>query len=147
MDVATAVRGATGWAKKGEVSVEVLDDLLPGINAWIEGKPIAIIETLLKGNPNGGTEAERICPRSRDLIGTVVPRGLSFVLGIVSSAVLELDPFDQQEGLSRELIEALSTSVRLGFDTLEKQMFAISNTKLLGRVQAHEAWAAANKGR
>jgi hypothetical protein len=61
--------------------------------------------------------------------------------------VLELNPFDQQEGLSRELIEALSTSVRRGFDTLEKQMFAISNTKLIGRVQAHEAWAAANKSR
>jgi hypothetical protein len=142
IDVAGAARGATGRKKAGEVSGEVLDDLRPGIIAWIKGKTVAEIEVVLGGDPNGGSKAQRVCPRSRDLIETVIPRAVSFILSIISYAVLELNPFGQQEGLSRELIEGLSTAVRLGFDELEKQAFASDDAKLLGRVQAHEAWAA-----
>jgi hypothetical protein len=56
-------------------------------------------------------------PCSRELIGTVIPRWLSFILGIVSYTVLELDPFGKQEDLSREIIESLSTAVRFRFDS------------------------------
>jgi hypothetical protein len=59
--------------------------------------------------------------------------------------VLELDPFDEQEDLDSELIESLSTAVRLGFDKVEKLTFATENANIIGRVQAHEAWAAQNK--
>jgi hypothetical protein len=99
---------------------------------------------VLGGNPNG-PDSKRTCPRSRELIGTVIPRALSFILSIVSYAVLELDPFDEQEELDSELIESLSTAVRLGFDKVEKLTFATENTNIIGRVQAHEAWAAQNK--
>jgi hypothetical protein len=77
----------------------------------------------------------------------VVPRAFSFILGIVSYAVLELDPFDDQEDLSRELVENLSTAVRLGFDEVEKITFAIQNPRLLGRVQVHQTWAERSSGR
>ena len=70
---------------------------------------------------------------------------MSFILSIVSYTVLELDPFEEQEDLSRELIESLSTAVRLGFDEVEKLKFATENAKLLGRVQAHQGWDAENE--
>jgi hypothetical protein len=69
---------------------------------------------------------------------------MSFIFSIVSYTVLELDPFEEQEELSRELIESLSTAVRLGFDDVERLKFATRDPKLLGRVQAHQAWAAEN---
>jgi hypothetical protein len=36
----------------------------------------------------------------------------------------------------------LSTAVRRGFDTPAKLQFALNDKKLIGRVQAHKAWAA-----
>lgn len=81
------------------------------------------------------------CPRARELIGTLIPRAPSFILSIVSYAVLDLDPFGRQEELDREMIESLGTAVRLGYDAVEKMSFATQNMNLLGRVQTHRAWA------
>ena len=141
-DVARAARAATGSKKDGEVGTDTLNSLLPGIKAWISGKPIADIEIVLGGNPHAASDTQRVCPRARELVGTVVPRALSFILSIVSYVVTELDPFDAQEDLSRELVESLGTAVRLGYDSVEKLTFATQNASLLGRVQAHRAWAA-----
>ena len=115
---------------------------MPGVKAWISGKPIAEIETALGGNPHAASDTQRVCPCSRELVGTVIPRALSFVLSIVSYVVTELHPFNSQEELSRELVESLGTAVRLGYDSVEKLSFATQGTNLLGRVQAHRAWAA-----
>lgn len=141
-DVAGAARAAAGSKKDGEVGADTLDGLLPGVKAWILGKPIAEIEIALGGNPLAASDTKRICPRSRELVGTVIPRTLSFILSIVSYVVTELDPFDTQEELSRELVESLGTAVRLGYDSVEKLTFSTQNANLLGRVQAHRAWAA-----
>lgn len=140
-DVARAARAATGSKKDGEVGADTLSSLLPGIKAWISGKPIADIEIALGGNPHKASDTQRICPRARELVGTVIPRALSFILSIVSYVVTELDPFDAQEELSRELVESLATAARLGYDSVEKLTFATQNASLLGRVQAHRAWA------
>ena len=135
-------RSRTGGKKDGEVGADTLDGLLPGVKAWILEKPIAEIEISLGGNPLAASDTKRICPRSRELVGTVIPRTLSFILSIVSYVVTELDPFDTQEELSRELVESLGTAVRLGYDSVEKLNFSTQNANLLGRVQAHRAWAA-----
>jgi hypothetical protein len=141
-DVARAARAATGGKKDGEVGADTLNSLLPGIKAWISGKPIAHIEIALGGNPNAASDTQRICPRARELVGTVIPRALSFILSIVSYVVTELDLFNAQEELSRELVESLGTAVRLGYNSVEKLTFATQNASLLSRVQAHRAWAA-----
>jgi hypothetical protein len=141
-DVARAARAATGSRRNGEVGADTLNTLLPGIKEWISGKPIVDIEIALGGNPHKASDTRRICPRARELVGTVIPRTLSFILSIVSYVVTELAPFDAQEGLSRELVESLGTAVRLGYDSVEKLTFAMQNATLLGRVQAHRAWAA-----
>jgi superfamily II DNA/RNA helicase len=144
-DVTGAVRASTGRKKPGDIDVDTLDDLRPAITAWVMGKTIAEIETVLGGNPQGSGASEQTCPRSRELIGSVIPRAMSFIFSIVSYTVLELDPFDEQEDLSSELIEGLSTAVRLGFDDIEKLKFATADPSLLGRVQAHKAWAIENE--
>jgi hypothetical protein len=51
-------------------------------------------------------------------------------------------PSVKKEGLNPELVELLSTAVRRGFDTPAKLQFALNDKKLIGRVQAHQAWAA-----
>lgn len=141
-DVARAARAATGGKKDGEVGADTLNSLLPGIKAWISGKPIADIEIALGGNPNAASDSQRICPRARELVGTVIPRAFSFILSIVSYVVTELDPFDAQKELSRELVESLGTAVRLGYNSVEKLTFATQNASLLSRVQVHRAWVA-----
>ena len=143
-DIAGAIRASTGRKKGGDVDAGILDELRPAITAWVKGKTIAEIETVLGGKPHGSARNERVCPRSRELIGTVIPRALSFIFSIVSYTLLELELFEEQEELSRELIEGLSPAVRLGFDDVEKLKFATGDPKLLGRVQAHRAWAAEN---
>ena len=142
-DVKGAVLGATG-SKKGEdsqITSDSLDALLPGLRAWIQGSPLCEIEVLLGGEPNSTKAGERMCPRARDLVGTVIPRGLSFVIGLVSHVVEEVDPFEEQEELGEELVEALGAAVRKGFDTPEKLVFATENPTILSRVQVHQAWA------
>lgn len=142
-DVKGAILGATG-SKKGkgsQITSNSLDALLPGLRAWIQGSSLCVLEELLGGEPNSTKAGERMCPRSRDLVGIVIPRGLSFVIGLISHVVKEVDPFEAQEELDEELVEALGAAVRKGFDTLEKLVFATENPKILSRVQAHQAWA------
>jgi hypothetical protein len=82
----------------------------------------------------------RTCPRARELVSSIIPRGFSFIIGLVSHVVAEVDPFDEQEELSRQLVECLGTAVRKGFDSPEKVFFASENPGILSRVQVHQRW-------
>lgn len=145
-DVAGAARAATGRKKAGPVDADVLAIVRPAITAWVRGKTVAEIEVILGGDPESSPATARTCPRSRELVGSVIPRAISFVLSIVSYTVLDLDPFGGQDDLDREVVESLSTAVRLGFDDVQKLKFAAEHTEILGRVQAHMAWANENDG-
>lgn len=140
-EVARGIAGATGRKKDGEVTAVALTDISPGVIAWVKGEPLRIIEEKLGGDPDSDSNTRRICPRARELVGTVIPRGLSFIAGIISRIVEDLDPFDQQETLDRDVVGSLSAAIRKGFDTKEKLQYAIEHNHLLGRVQAHAAWA------
>ncbi|WP_426424203.1 DEAD/DEAH box helicase [Bradyrhizobium genosp. A] len=139
-DVAGAARAATGRKKAGPVDEDVLAEVRQAITGWVRGKTVAEIEVILGGDPDSSSATARTCPRSRELIGSVIPRAISFVLSIVSYTVLDLDPFGDQDDLEREVVESLSTAVRLGFDDVEKLKFAAEHPEILGRVQAHLAW-------
>jgi hypothetical protein len=143
-DVKRAVLGACGAKKDGEVTSEELKLLLRGLVAWIRGRPLAAIEAELGGDPHTGSTVERVCPRARELVGSVIPRGFSFVVGLVSHVVQEVDPFDVQEDLSRRLIESLGTAVRKGYDLPEKVSFAVDHPAILSRVMVHRLWAQQN---
>jgi hypothetical protein len=141
-DIASSMLAATGRKKTDLLTGDALNEVLAGVIAWIAGKTIREIEDILGGCPDTGSATAKHCPRSRELVGTVIPRGMSFILGLVSHVVRQIDPFDKQEDLNAELIELLSTAVRRGFDTSMKLQFALNDKKLIGRVQAHKAWAA-----
>jgi len=115
--------------------------ILPGLRAWIAGKPLAAIEKELGGDPDTGSLTKQVCPRARELVGSVIPRGLSFIMGLVSHVLEQVDPLDTQENLSRQLVECLGTAVQKGYDSPEKVFFAGDNPTVLSRVQLHELWA------
>jgi len=146
LDIRGNVLAACGVTKKGsEVTSAVLAQLLPGLHAWVSGQSIVEIEVALGGDPCASAPTKRVCPRARELAGSVIPRGISFIMGLVCHVVEGVDPFDQQENLSRQLVESLSVAVRKGFDTPEKLAFSSDNTRILSRVQLHKAWAEQNE--
>jgi hypothetical protein len=116
-DVQRSILGACGVKKDADLNERELTLILPGLLAWIRGKPLAFIEKELGGEPDGGSLAKQVCPRARELVGSVIPRGFSFVMGLVSHVVEQADPFDTQEDLSRELIECLGTAMHQGGST------------------------------
>lgn len=61
-------------------------------------------------------------------------------MGLVTRVVTEINPYDSQESLSPEVVEALSTAIRLGYDTPEKLAFSIANPAILSRVGVHQAF-------
>lgn len=144
-DVQGSVCAATGRKKAAELGADEVADLVPGINSWIKGLPLRDVEISLGGDPDSTTNNARVCIRARELISSVIPRGLSFIMGLVTHVAKEINPYDAQEELSKDLVEILGTAVRLGFDTPEKALFAINNPRILSRVQAHNAFNNTNK--
>jgi hypothetical protein len=140
-DVKRSVLGACGAKKDGEITAEELILILPGLPAWIRGRPLSFIEKELGGEPDGSSLPKQVCPRARELVGSVIPRGFSFVMGLVSHVIEQADPFDTQKDLARQLIECLGTAVRRGYDTPEKVLFAGDHPAVLCRVRMHELWA------
>lgn len=126
--------------KRKDIEPADLTHVLEGIYAWTTGQPLCVIEDLLGGNPNAKASTKSICPKARKLVSTVIPRGISFILGLVSHVVKDVDPFEQQEDLDKQLVECLGTAVRKGFDSTEKLLFANDNPSILSRVQIHETW-------
>lgn len=143
-DVNGAILAATGHKKTDPLTGDIMAELLPGILGWIEGRSLRDIELILGGKPDEKAYTLRVCPRARELVSSVIPRGLSFIMGVVAHIVEDLDPFDQQDDLDRGVVEALSPAVRRGYDTPEKLSFATENKAILSRVQAHTAWSSAN---
>lgn len=140
-DVKKSVLGATGRNKNGDLSDDVLAALSPGIFAWLAGSPLRDVEIALGGEPGSDNPSAKACPRARELVGTILPRGLSFVMGLVTRIVTEINPYDSQESLSSEVVEALSTAIRLGYDSPEKLAFSIANPAILCRVAVHQAYS------
>jgi hypothetical protein len=81
-----------------------------------------------------------MCPKARDLVSNVIPRGISFIVGLIAHVVTQLDPFDVQEDLDRQVVECLSSCVRKGFNSVEKFHFAAERDEIFSRVQAHREW-------
>jgi hypothetical protein len=139
-DVNGAILGACGHPKDGQITASELTLILPGILAWIRGRPLSDIEVELGGEPQSTNFTKRICPRARELVGTIIPRGLSFVVGLISHIVAEMGVLDSRDGGDADLIESLATAVRKGYDTPDKVMFAGQNPTVLSRVQMHHLW-------
>jgi len=127
-------------AKEGVKSGDFVK-LLPALKAWVTGKTIREMEIALGGTPDADSERQRICPRARELLGALIPRGLSFTLGLISKVMKDLETADTHPHIDMRLIETLAASVRKGYDTPEKLAYASQHKSILSRVQMHVAFA------
>jgi hypothetical protein len=139
-DVRGNILTVCGKKKNAELHPDDLVHVLKGLHAWVRGEPLNSIEIALGGDPTTAAPTKRMCPRARELVGNIIPRGVSFILGLIAHVVTDIDPFEQQKNLDRQLVESLSNAVRKGFDSTDKLFFANSRPAILSRVQAHRAW-------
>jgi DEAD/DEAH box helicase len=139
-DLKRSATTSAGQPAQAPLNGAVLDILFPGIVGWVSGMPLNEIELKLGGNPNGKSDTAKMCPRARDLIATFIPRGLSFIVGVVSRMAENLDAVTAQDELDEAVLQSLTAAVRRGFDTVEKLEFANSRRDILGRVQCHRVY-------
>lgn len=140
-DVEGAIKGACGAKKQGRVTVEDIGQIQPGLLGWIEGFPISKIEAALGGEPGSDEQTKQKCPRARELVGSVIPRGFAFIMGLVAHVVQQAEPFEVQENLNPSLVECLGVAVRKGLDSEELVAFSCEHKAILSRVQLHSYWA------
>ncbi|CAK7033144.1 MAG: hypothetical protein DESF_01395 [Desulfovibrio sp.] len=138
-DVGEKIMGLSGLDKKLSLSAEGLARIRPGVHGWISGKPIVEIERLLR-QQSGKSDDLGMCLDARELVNNVIPRGLTFSIGILSQVIKKLDPFDAQPSLEMKVVESLSSALRLGYDTPEKLTHSAAFRKELSRVQIHRQW-------
>jgi hypothetical protein len=136
-DIARSINATLGQTAETVLDGASVQSLQPAIEAWLTGVPLNAIERLLGGDPDGATKTQKMLPRTRAFVTTVIPRGLSFIVGIVSRMVEEME----LEVLDAAMIKSLSPAVRRGFNTLAKLEFASSRPELISRVEAHAAYA------
>jgi hypothetical protein len=127
-------------AKDGVETGDILK-LLPALKAWVTGRTVREVEIALGGTPDQNSGNRRICPRARDLLGALIPRGLSFTLGLISKVMKDLETAETHPDIDMNLIETLAAAVRKGYDSPEKLAFASQHRSILSRVQMHAAFA------
>lgn len=138
-DKARAVNTSPGRGAELTLTAGTMQALKPAARASLEGRPLNEVERLLGGTPNGATVSQRQLPRAREFISTVVPRGLSFLAGVVARMTQELGLAEDGDN-GEPVLRALSGAVRRGFDTVPKLEFANANRRLVGRVATHLAY-------
>jgi hypothetical protein len=132
-----AICGSVGRKIDSALTSNVMKELLPGVLAWVSGQPVCKIEGALGGDPETAVE----CPRARRLITSIIPLGLTFVMGLVARTSKEIPGILDGSLTPLSVIECLPTAVRRGFDTPLKLAFAEVKSGLLSRVQIHRAYA------
>lgn len=139
-DVSDSILAACGEPNGGALSPAHIDHLHRGLLAWINGDNLRSIELTLDGEPDHHTPTKYVCPRAREIAGTIVPRAISFILSLVTRVASDAIGSDEPAGLDRQVIQYLGTIVRRGFSSPEMMFYAMDNKHLLGRVQVHAAW-------
>ncbi len=140
-DIHGSILAACGRPKTSEIRGEDLDQICKALIAWVKGETVQSIEWILGGKPIGGSPTETACPRSRQLIANVIPRGMSFTLGVVAHVLGESMQDHDRDDIDWQLIECMGTLLRKGFISPEMLFFAADRKNLLGRVQVHKAFA------
>jgi hypothetical protein len=140
IDVQRSINAAIGRAVMNPVDAGALEALRLPSHAWLGGVPLNDIERMLGGNPDSSAAALML-PRAREFVGTVIPRSVSFVLGVVARMAEELAVAEQQLDISTDILQSLSACARRGFDTSAKLEYANADRTLIGRVEVHRAYA------
>lgn len=140
-EVQRGINAALGRNAPNPIDAAAVEGLRVASHAWIEGIPLNAIERLLGGDPDDKRTGAALLPRAREFVGTVVPRSLSFVVGVVARLVEELALAEQEPGLAGPLLPSLAACTRRGFSNPALLDFANSNRNLIGRVEVHRAYA------
>lgn len=136
-DAVSALARSSGLKKEAALTSAAFDIIQPGVKAWMEGITFNEIETILGGTPN---KAGNLCPRTRALALSLLPRGLSFLGGLLTTIVRDVSIAEDLPDILTDTVTNLSTAIRKGFDSSDKLAFANQNPTILSRVQAHLAW-------
>jgi superfamily II DNA/RNA helicase len=136
-DASSALAASTGLKVDDALSTKALDIIQPGVIAWMAGKPFNAIEAVLGGTPD---KEGSLCPRTRSLALSLLPRGISFLAGLLTTIVRDVAASEDLPDLLTDVVTNLSTAVRKGYDTTDKLAFANQNPSILSRVQVHVAW-------
>lgn len=140
-DVRSALNKAVGRSTLLGLDAATVEGLRLPVHAWTNGKPLNEIERLLGGDTQSTKEGANFLPRARELVGTVIPRSLSFLVGAIARLVEELEIVAKQPDISTQLLQSLAACVRRGFDNPSKIEFANADRALIGRVEIHVAYA------
>ena len=109
--------------------------------AGTSGHPLCTIEQQILSAAQITTKSLGTCDRARKLANSIIPRGLTFIFGVVSQLVKNGLPSEAQNTLDLKMIEALSPAIRQGYDSWEKLAFASTDGSVaLSRVQTHARW-------
>jgi len=139
-DVSDSILAACGEPQGGALGPRHLDHLLRGLLAWINGDNLRSIELILGGEPDHHTPTKYVCPRAREIAGTIVPRAVSFILSLVARVASDAIGSEDSADVDQQLIEFLGTIVRRGYSSPDMMFYAMDHKHLLGRVQVHAAW-------
>ncbi len=136
-DAVPALAGSTGLKPASALSTKALDIIQPGVIAWVTGKPFNEIEAILGGTPNKEGD---ICPRARALALSLLPRGICFLGGLVTTVIRDVTTTEALPNILTDSVVNLSAAIRKGYDSSEKLTFSNQSPGILSRVQVHIAW-------
>lgn len=139
-DVSDSILAACGEPKGGALGPQHLDHLLRGLLAWINGDNLSSIELMLGGEPDHHSPTKYICLRAREIAGTIVPRAIPFILGLVARSASDAIGSAEPADFDRQVIGFLGTIVRRGYSSPDMMFYAMDDKHLRGRVQVHAAW-------
>ena len=142
-DTARAINAAIGRKADTALDAAAILALKDPTRAWLEGQPLNAIEGILGGSPDSIKQAQRLLPRAREFVGTVIPRSLSFVVSVVARMAEEMEENGGDSDRDTSILRSLSGALRRGFGTVAKLEFANSNRAIVGRVKVHRAYQAA----
>ena len=115
--------------------------VLPGLVAWIKGKPLAAISRRRSEATRTRARRPSRSAHGRENWSAASSRGASRSLWVwCRTSSKKPIPLTSRKDLSRQLVECLGAAVRKGYDLPEKVCFASNNPAVLSRVQIHELW-------
>lgn len=142
-DTARAINASIGRKADTALDAVAILALKNPTRAWLEGQPLNAIEGILGGSPDSLKQTQRLLPRAREFVGTVIPRSLSFTVSVVARMAEEIEENGGDSDRDRTILRSLSGALRRGFDTVAKLEYAYANRALVGRVEVHRSYQTA----
>lgn len=144
--LAAGLLGSSEAAARSAVKINRTADLAPhwptlkkALKAWVNGLPLAEIESLL----GGSVETHPHCPRAREIATDLGARGFSYAASLVVQVLKSQFEAAGQDPNQIPVTAYLATAIKRGFNSQDLVAFAMETKGPLTRVQYHRAHAKA----